>query len=674
MYLSTSISALPLVGDAYVQKLGKLGISTVDDLLHHIPFRYNDFRIVTPVSRAQIGENVTIHAEVTDFQNIVTKNGKRIQIAKVTDESGELLVLWFNMPFLSRVIYIGESYAFSGKIQFYNKKRALFAPDHEPLSGKDAHIHTGRLVPIYPETRGVTSKWLRSRVNFLLTDHKNDIKEFLPTDILKNYNLFPFYESLLTIHFPDSLENIDSARIRLAFDELLLTHIKSLLRKHEWLKKEVAHKIPLSDDQKNTFMNNIPFTLTMSQTQAIDELYNDISQKNPMNRLLEGDVGSGKTVVAAAGVFAAFVNGFQSVIMAPTQILAEQHYKTLSKLFEPYNVRIDLVTGTEKKTSLGKTDIFIGTHALIQKRVRFENVAFIVIDEQHRFGVNQRTFLTSKAEKRNRSPHVLTMTATPIPRTIALTMYGDLSLSVLNELPKGRQKITTWVVPPEKRVGAYEWIRKEIIENKSQAYIVCPLIDESETETMKEVKAAKSEFDRLKKIFPKLTLGLLHGKQKAKEKTEILHEFSLGKIDILVSTPVVEVGIDVPNATIMMIEGADRFGLAQLHQLRGRVGRGEKKSYCLLFTESQTEKTAKRMEAMKTTHSGFELAELDLSMRGPGDIFGTKQHGVPDLKIARWSDSQLIQDTRLLAEKVVSEPERYPTILSKLHELEISTV
>jgi ATP-dependent DNA helicase RecG len=404
---------------------------------------------------------------------------------------------------------------------------------------------------------------------------------------------------------------------------------------------------------------------------AIEEIFQDLSQKTPMNRLLEGDVGSGKTVVAAAGAFAAFVNGYQSVIMAPTQILAEQHYKTISQLFEPFKARVDLITGHEKKESIGKTDIFIGTHALIQKSVKFENVAFIVIDEQHRFGVEQRKFLTEKAGKRKKTPHVLTMTATPIPRTIALTVYGDLALSVLNELPKGRQKITTWVVPPEKRDGAYDWIQKQITTEKIQAYVVCPLIEESETETMKEVKAAKGEFERLKKRFKKLRLGLLHGKQKAKEKTEILTQFKNGEIDILVSTPVVEVGIDVPNACIMMIEAADRFGLAQLHQLRGRVGRGEKKSYCLLFTDSETEKTTKRMEAMKTTHSGFELAELDLQMRGPGDIFGTKQHGVPDLKIATWSDSLLIKETRKVAEEAIQKRDQYEKVFVKIAEKEI---
>lgn len=666
MDLSTHISKLPLVGDAYAIRLEKLGIQTIDDLLHHIPFRYNDFRVVTPIARLQIGETVTIHADVLEFQNIFTKNGKRIQLAKVKDESGEIQVMWFNQPFLSRVFHEGDSFAFSGKVSFYNKKKALFAPEYESLTGKDHSLHTGRLVPVYPETAKVSSKWLRSRVNFILETMDEELDEFLPSEILEKEALIEFRKAIKTAHFPATLEEVEIARKRLAFDELLMTHLKSLIRKHEWQRKETSHALKIEEKQIHEFINSLPFELTDGQRRSIEEIVSDLKEKTPMNRLLEGDVGSGKTVVAAAGAFAAFLNGYQSVIMAPTQILAEQHFKTINKLFEPFKVRISLATSQTKVDTVGKTDIFIGTHSLIQKQVKFDAVAFIVIDEQHRFGVEQRKLLTAKAEKRKKIPHVLTMTATPIPRTIALTVYGDLSLSLLNELPKGRQKIVTWLVPPEKRDGAYGWIQKQIEEEHIQAYIVCPLIEESETETMKEVKAAKVEFERLKKVFPKLTLGLLHGKQKQNEKAGILEDFREGKIDILVSTPVVEVGIDVANATIMMIEAADRFGLAQLHQLRGRVGRSDKKSHCLLFTDTTSERVKKRLEAMTKTHSGFELAELDLQMRGPGDIFGTKQHGIPDLKIASWSDSALIKESRNVAEEAVSHQEKYRKLFEKI--------
>ncbi len=665
MELSTHISKLPMVGDAYADRLSKLGIQTIDDLLHHIPFRYNDLRLVTSIAKAQPGETVTVHATLLSMTPIYAKSGKRMQIGEIEDETGKLQAMWFNQPYLLSALKAGHLYAFSGKVSFFNKKRVLFAPEHELLEGKDATLHTGRLVPIYPETAKVSSKWLRSRVNFALTTLNNELDEFLPNELHEREKLMQFREALYAMHFPDSLENVEPARQRLAFDELLVTHLKSLIRKHEWEKHETAHALKLEKQMIKEFMKNLPFELTTAQEIAIQETFDDLAKNIPMNRLLEGDVGSGKTVVAAAGAFAAFVNGYQSIIMAPTQILAEQHFKTISTLFQPFNARISLITGSQKLNTVGKTDIFIGTHSLIQKQVKFEKAAFIVIDEQHRFGVTQRKLLTDKGGKR-KTPHVLTMTATPIPRTIALTLYGDLSLSVLNELPQGRQKITTWVVPQQKREGAYAWIQKQMDEEHSQAYIVCPLIEESDAETMKDVKAAKVEFERLQKVFKSVRLGLLHGRQKAKEKSEILQNFKDGKIDILVATPVVEVGIDVQNATIMMIEAADRFGLAQLHQLRGRVGRGDKKSYCLLFTDSTSETTRGRLEAMTKTHSGFELAELDLHMRGPGDIFGTKQHGVPDLKIASWSDAELIKETRKVAEEALANKEKFEKLFEKV--------
>lgn len=671
MNLSTNIEQLPLVGGAYADKLAKLGIGTIDDLVHHIPFRYNDYRIITPIKELQPNEAFTIHGTLHSMTNIFSKNGKRMQIGDIEDESGKIQAMWFNQPYLLSAMKPNKRYAFSGKVSFFNKKKVLFAPEHELLDGVDSTLHTGRLVPIYPETRGVSSKWLRSRVNFVLKNMDLELDEFLPEDIITDNQLLAFRDALHISHFPDSLDQVENARVRLAFDELLMTHLKSMMRKREWERQEISHMLKLENTMIKRFIENLPFDLTGSQENSINEIFIDLAKNSPMNRLLEGDVGSGKTVVAAAGSFAAFANGYQSVIMAPTQILAEQHFITINKLFEPFNARIALVTGTTKTEVIGKTDIFIGTHALIQKQIKFEKVAFVVIDEQHRFGVEQRKLLTEKSEKRRKVPHVLTMTATPIPRTIALTMYGDLSLSVLNESPKGRQKITTWVVPKEKRKGAYGWIQKQIETEHSQVFIVCPLIDESDSETMKDVKAAKAEYEKLQKIFPKLKLGLLHGKQKAKEKSDILNQFKEGVIDILVSTPVVEVGIDIPNATIMMIEAAERFGLAQLHQLRGRVGRGDKKSYCLLFTDSDNEKIQERLHAMTHTHSGFELAELDLQMRGPGDIFGTKQHGIPNLKIATWSDTELIKKTKEVAEEAIAHPDKFEKVYQRMGEKEI---
>ena len=381
-----------------------------------------------------------------------------------------------------------------------------------------------------------------------------------------------------------------------------------------------------------------------------------------MNRLLEGDVGSGKTVVAAVASFAVFLNGFQTIIMAPTQILASQHYETFKKLLTSFGVRISLITSDIKKSDLGRNDVFIGTHSLIHNKVSFDKVGLVVIDEQHRFGVEQRKHLVKKSG----TPHTLTMTATPIPRTVALTSYGDLDLSVLTEMPKGRLKVTTWFVPETKRKGAYEWIKSRIKDHKSQVFIVCPLIEDSEFETMADVKSVTTEFEKLKKIFGGLKLGLLHGRLKPNEKAQILKDFRSGKTDILVTTPVVEVGLDIPNATIMVIEAAERFGLAQLHQLRGRVGRSEKKSYCLLFSNI---KYSKRLRAMEKMHSGFELAELDLKIRGPGEIFGTAQSGFPELKVASWSNYPLIKKAKDIASDIINNPSKYPKI-DKLSNLE----
>lgn len=663
MDLSTHISKLPGVGTASALKLEKLGIQTVEDLLHHVPHRYIDFRNALEIAYAKAGDIVTIKGTLESITNIYTKTKKLMQAARVRDASATMDIVWFNQPYLARSLYEGVEYSFSGKVQFIGKKKALFAPEYEE-TGRG--VHTGRLVPVYPTTARVSTKWIRSRVDHTLKMTDGTLYEFLPEKLLKRLGFMTFSEAVHAVHYPETHEEAEEGKRRLAFNELLITHIKSMLRKHEWDQTHASHKLSVNQKLLDDFIASLPFTLTNSQTRTIQELFDDLSQEVPMNRLLEGDVGSGKTIVAAAGAFAAFINGYQSIIMAPTQILAEQHFKTLQSIFDPFKARVSLVTSQDTRETYGRTDIYVGTHSLIQKRIKYDKAAFIVIDEQHRFGVKQRAILTEKAGKRKKMPHVLTMTATPIPRTIALTAYGDLALSTLDELPKGRLPITTWIVPPKKREGAYKWIAEQIDALHVQVYIVCPLIDESETETMKDVKAATVEFERLKKVFRSLKLGLLHGRMKAKEKSEILEKFKDGKVDILVSTPVVEVGIDIPNATIMMIEAADRFGLAQLHQLRGRVGRGEKKSYCLLFTDSASEVTRARLDAMTKTHSGFELAELDLQLRGPGDIFGTKQHGIPDLKIANWGDTELIKTSHKVAGEIIKNGAVYAKVLEKI--------
>jgi len=664
--LSTSVSSLPLVGPIYAKRLLKLDIGSVEDLLLHVPNRYLDYRIISEISRAQIGETVTIRAKLDSIKNIYTKNGKKIQLAEISDKTGIMQVVWFNQPYMVRNVKKGENYSLSGKIDWFNRKKALVSPEYENIENGQNTIHTGRLVPIYPETSRLSSKWLRTKIAFAFENSKGEIKEYLPQEMIDQNSFYKIVDAINAIHFPKELDEAEKGRRRLAFDELLFHQFKSLYRKVDWRKIKAVKSLKLEAKLIQEFKNTLTFNLTDSQERSIKEILDDLAKDYPMNRLLEGDVGSGKTVVAAAAAFAAFINGFQVIFMAPTQILAEQHFNTLRGIFDKFKVRVSLITSAGVKADLGKTDIFVGTHALIHKKVKFDNVSLVVIDEQHRFGVEQRAHLIKKAGKIKKSPHVLTMTATPIPRTVALTVYGDLDLSTLNELPEGRKPITTWLVPPEKRGGAYGWIKGQIKSRGIQAFIICPLIEESQIETMKQIKAATAEYEKLEKIFPGLKVGLLHGRQSAKAKNEALDSFKRGEVNILVSTPVVEVGIDVANATIMIIEGAERFGLAQLHQLRGRIGRGKIKSYCLLFTDSRSPKVLTRLQALKKTISGFELAELDLKLRGPGEMFGTKQSGFPELKIASWSDTELIKKARSVAQDAIDNPKKFSKLIDKI--------
>jgi ATP-dependent DNA helicase RecG len=427
-------------------------------------------------------------------------------------------------------------------------------------------------------------------------------------------------------------------------------------RKASWQENEAAIKLRIPNDLKKKYFELLPFTLTNAQTKAIADLTADLRGKVPMNRLLEGDVGSGKTAVAAFAAYVCFANGYQTVFMAPTQILAQQHFATLKTLFTKAKISIGFLTSDTKTKDAASADIIVGTHALIHKNVSFRRVACVVIDEQHRFGVEQRKHLVQKSKNKEVAPHVLTMTATPIPRTIALTTYGDLDLSTLDELPPGRQQIKTWVVPEKKRTNSYAWIKKQIEEKNVQVFVVCPLIDQSEYDLLKQVKAVTVEFENVKNAFPDLNVGLLHGRMKSADKTKVLDKFATNKVNILVTTPVIEVGIDFPNATIVVIEAAERFGLAALHQLRGRVGRGSVASYCLLFTSQGAKSTNKRLTAMTQPLTGFELAEVDLAMRGPGELFGTLQHGFDELKVASWQDITLIKKTKLVASEIFKNP------------------
>lgn len=632
MELQDSISILPFVGPNYQKKLEKLGIITISDLLHHIPHRYLDFSKITKISDIKIGETVTVIGQITSIRNQTTKSGRLMQIGQIEDlpaqageTGGKINVIWFSQPFLTRMLYPNLKIAVSGETSWFAGKPAFFSPQYEKIEEDHDTVHTGKIVGIYPATAGITSKWLKARVNYAI--NKVDIPEFL-TD---KKGMVSFKKAIHDIHFPNTLEDTESARERLAFNEFYDLLTKARERKQKLIKKK-GIKLTFDNLAIQQFIKCLPFKLTNSQEKVANEILKDLEKNTPMNRLLQGDVGSGKTIVAAIAAYSSYLAGYQTVFLAPTQILANQHFESLKNLFP--NLEVSLVTANSQRPTANSA-VIVGTHALLNKT--FENVGLLIIDEQHKFGVKQINFL----QKQN--PHVLTMTATPIPRTIAQTLFSDMDLSVIDELPKNRQKIKTWLVPNTKREAAYDWCKLQITNNKSQMFVICPLVEESESETLKDVKSVKKEFLNLQSIFKSQKLGLLYGKMKETEKNKLLLEFSKGNINILVSTPVVEVGIDIPNATIMLIEASDRFGLAALHQLRGRVGRGNKESYCLLFTESESEKTLERLTALTKTSSGFELAELDLKLRGAGDVLGTKQSGFGNLKIADWSQTKLIK-------------------------------
>ncbi len=669
MKLLQPIATAGRIYKLYARRLEKLGIQTFEDFLYHIPSRYDDYSLISKINKVQPGEVVTIQGVVSEINNEFTKSFKRLQKAEIADDSGTIEVVWFNQPYLTKVIHVQDRIALSGKVDWFLRRVVMQSPDYEIITNSPP-IHTGRLVPVYPETKGLTSKWLRRQVYNLIKEHIDNLNEYLPDSTLTDHSLTTINQAIEQIHFPKSIENTIESRKRLSFDELFLLQLSSMERKLNWNKNLISNAYSVNEfrDKVDKFLNKLPFTLTGAQKRVIEEIFSDLALSKPMNRLLEGDVGSGKTVVSAITMYLSYLNGFQSVLMAPTEILAQQHYKTISNLLSPFGIKVDLVTGSKKlkidsalQNLKLKIDVLVGTHAVLEKGINFEKLGLVVIDEQQRFGVEQRALIRSKGK----NPHLLTMTATPIPRTIALTLYGDLDLSLLDEMPHGRRIIKTWLVSPEKRDNAYAWIEKQIKNTKSQVFIVCPFIEESET--MQTVKAASKEFENLRNnVFKNLKLGLLHGKMKSKEKEEVLNKFRDGKIDILVATPVVEVGIDIPNATIIVIEASERFGLAQLHQLRGRVGRGDKQSYCLLFTESLNPQTLERLKAMEKHNFGAELAELDLQLRGPGEIYGTMQHGRHMLKIASFSDFDLIQKVRREAEKIFPNLKKYPKLLEKL--------
>lgn len=663
--LDSSITIIRGISSTTAAKFAKLGVKKVEDMLYFFPRRHLDYSHKTPISELKVGIEQTILATIWEAREVAL-GGKRCAEAILGDETGNIRAVWFNQPYLAKKLHTNTQIVLSGKVSLFRDRKVLESPEWEIMESEDL-THTGRLVPLYPLTEGLTPRVVRKLVKETVAEWAPKLIDFLPEDVKEACSLIDLSQAIRQAHYPDSEQGRDEARRRLAFDELFLIQLGVLSRKWEWQESQRGNPFQIDALLLERFLSTLPFTLTLAQQRVLKEILSDLEKPKPMSRLLQGDVGSGKTVIATTALLSAAANGYQGAFMAPTEILAEQHFNNIAALLSkvgqleeeqghlysysallqhPFTIAllIGSLNSTEKKRLQqllreGKIDLIIGTHALIQSEVEFRQLGLVVVDEQHRFGVLQRSRLRQKGF----NPHVLVMTATPIPRTLALTLYGDLDLSVLDQLPPGRRAIETKWLDPREREKAYNFLRQRVAQGQ-QAFIICPLIDESESI---EARAATVEYQRLsKEVFPDLRLGLLHGRMLTSEKEEVMRRFRDGEIDILVSTAVVEVGIDVPNAVVMLIEGAERFGLSQLHQFRGRVGRGEYKSYCLLLSETTSPEGMERLKIMEQTQDGFLLAEEDLRLRGPGEFFGTRQSGLPDLRMARLSDIVLLELAR----------------------------
>jgi len=660
----------------HLGRLELMGIKTVRDFLMYFPRAYNDSSEFTKIIDIIPNEVNTIKGRLNSLFNVRTKHGKKLTMGLFTDETGSIEVLWFNQPHLVKMLPRKKDIILSGKVKFDGRKATLQAPSYEIVKEYEEQIHSGRIVPMYHETEGVSSKWIREKLKPLIDYWVDLFEEYMPEEIIQEHDLIDYKTAIKNAHFPENEAMMKEAKHRLAFDELFLLQLKVLQKKWHWqnIARGEAKVIETKSDILNELTKKLPFELTNAQKKVTKEILEDLKKPYPMSRLIQGDVGSGKTIVAAFAALNTVKNSYQVAVMAPTEILAKQHYQTFVSTLTKYGLNIQFISGSTTKKQkeeiirqmkTGTVDIVIGTHALIQEDIGFKNLGLAVIDEQHRFGVKQREIL-----KNFGSPHLLSMTATPIPRTLAITVYGDQDLSIIDEMPKGRQTIITRVVPEEKRQDAYRWIEDQVKKGR-QTFVICPLIDESD---VLEVKSVMKEYEFLSMhIFKDLKLGLLHGKLKQEEKDQIMKDFKENKINILVSTSVVEVGIDVPNATIMLIEGAERFGLSQLHQFRGRVGRGAHQSYCFLFTNALSDEGKTRMKAMEMHSSGFKLAEIDLKLRGPGEIYGVRQSGIPDLKMASLTDYEMIEKARTSAQRIINKDpllKTYDKLAGKISELQ----
>lgn len=690
--LDAPVTTLRGVGPARAEQLARLGVETVWDLIWHLPSRYDDFSRLRTIAEMQPGEQVTVVANLWKMENRKLSMRREMVQAILNDGTGTLRATWWS-KWSAAKLEIGKSYRFSGKVGLYMGYKTLESPVWEEISGND--IANGPILPVYPLTEGLTSKTVSDLVEQALREGLAAVGEPLPEDLRRKFGLTSLPQALKQIHQPENPEHLDLARKRLAFDEFFYIQLGVQQRRHT-LQRATAPALPSDDAILARFAEALPFTLTGAQQRVLAEIRQDLARSVPMSRLVQGDVGSGKTAVAAGAMFIAAANGAQSALLAPTQILAEQHYRGLSELLSnpsagsgqhltrpdgaPLRVALltGRVTGSEREAVLagladGSIDVAVGTTALIQEGVAFHNLAFVVVDEQHRFGVEQRGALRDKSPEEAAEngagslvSHMLVMSATPIPRSLALTVYGDLDVSVIDELPPGRTPITTKRFTPGERERLYAFLRRRVQDGR-QGYIIYPLVEESDK---LDVGAAVDEHARLQKeVFPDLRLGLLHGRLSGGEKDEVMRAFGDGALDILVSTSVVEVGIDVPNATVMLIEDAERFGLAQLHQFRGRVGRGAHESQCALISQADNPASVERLDALVATTDGFAIAEKDLELRGPGDFLGTRQSGLPDLKMAMLSDTATLALAQQAAQELFAEdPElaNYPQLQERV--------
>ena len=652
--LNTDIRYIKGVGEARAKSLAKLGITDLRSLLSYFPRAYDDRRAYKKIADLIPGENACVCAVIAGEPKLSRiRKGLDLVKLRAVDETGALELTYFNQSYLKNTFHTGDAYVFFGRAEGTPSRPQMTNPLFER---EGAHQITGRIMPIYPLTAGVSQSMLYKAVEQGLAACVDELPDILPEDVRLVYQLCHTRFAYENIHFPTDDEALSAARRRLAFEELFLLALglKLLRERRTFVAGKQCKKVDLSP-----FFSSLPFSLTGAQRRAIGDIARDLTGKRPMNRLVQGDVGSGKTMVAAAAIYTAAKNGLQCALMAPTEILAEQHYRSLAPLLEPLGIPCALLTASTKakerralneRLRSGELSFVIGTHALLSPDVQYQNLGLVVTDEQHRFGVDQRAALSAKGD----DPHLLVMSATPIPRTLALMIYGDLDVSILNELPPGRQKIDSFAVPSSYHERIYAFLRKLVAEGR-QAYIVCPMVAEND-ELPDERKAVTAYAETLQKeVFPDLRIAPIHGKMKPKEKDAVMRAFAAHEIDVLVSTTVIEVGVDVPNAALMLIENAECFGLSQLHQLRGRVGRGRHKSYCVLVSDNKGEENKQRLKVMSSTSDGFAIAEEDLKLRGPGDFFGSRQHGLPSLRVADLScDLSLLHETQSAAEQLLA--------------------